>query len=222
MGRSMFRIVCVLFFVLLLAGCIKHYIPDLTAQSIEGTLTPGVPPGWVFTGTGLDDYGLYYDRTFIRSGAWSVSLLSTSALPDKFASLQQSIEASAYAGKRMRFSAYVRANRVRKWAGLWMRADTPTRQSAAFDTMSDRKIEGSLDWRRYQIVLDIPSDVDYICYGILLHGIGQVWIDDCALELVGDSVETTGTWRPSSERQSSRDPFFQDEPFNMGFEIIEQ
>jgi hypothetical protein len=221
MGRSMFRIVRVLSFVILLAGCIKHYIPDLTARSIEGALTSGVPPGWVFTGTSLDDYNLDYDTTFFRNGSRSISLLSTSALPGKFASLQQSIEASAYAGKRVRFSAYVRANRVRKWAGIWMRADTPTLQSAAFDDMFDRKIEGSLDWHRYQIVLDIPPEADYICYGIALHGTGQVWIDDCALEIVGGSVETTGTWRPSSEHQSSRDPFFQDDPFNMDFEIIE-
>lgn len=42
-------------FLFLLAGCIKQYVPDLTVQSIEGTLSPGVLPGRVFTGTGLDD-----------------------------------------------------------------------------------------------------------------------------------------------------------------------
>jgi len=216
----MTRIVRVILLSLLLSGCIKQYVPDLTEKSIEGNLIPSVPFGWLWTGTSLENYGLFYDTKCIRSGTRSMSLLSVSALSTKFASLQQSIEARNYAGKRVRFTAFVRTNRVRGWSGIWLRADTPTRQAAAFDNMSDRKIEGSVEWRQYHIVLDIPDNSMYINYGILLHGTGQIWIDDCAFEIVGDSVQTTGTWRRGTDTKSSREPYCQDEPINLDFEIV--
>ena len=48
-----------------------------------------------------------------------------------------------------------------------------------------------MGWTRYEIVLDVPANSFRISYGILLTGIGQVWVDDVQLEVVGDEVPTT-------------------------------
>ena len=37
------------------------------------------------------------------------------------------------------------------------------------------------DWRKYDVVLDVPSEAQNIAFGVLLAGEGQVWTDDVSL-----------------------------------------
>jgi hypothetical protein len=64
----------------------------------------------------------------------------------------------------------------------------------AFDDMQHRAIKGTNDWRKYDVVLEIPNKGNAIFFGILLSGTkGRVWIDDVRFEVVGNDVPTTGT-----------------------------
>jgi len=101
-----------------------------------------------------------------------------------------------YRGTRLHMRAMVKADAVENWAGIWMRVDgpdTPTPQrSLGFDNMQDRPIKGTSDWTRYEIVLDVPPESVAIAFGILLQGIGEVWLDDVEFATVGSDVPTTG------------------------------
>jgi hypothetical protein len=57
----------------------------------------------------------------------------------------QTIAAEDYHGKRVRFSAALKANNVTGgWGGLWLRVDGPRLdETLAIDTMEDRPLVGS-------------------------------------------------------------------------------
>jgi hypothetical protein len=107
-----------------------------------------------------------------------------------FGTLMQTFTADEYQGQRLRMSAYVKAESVEEWVGLWMRVDGSDGTSA-FDNMQDRPIQGSTDWSEYEIVLDVPEDSVSIAFGVLMGGTGQVWVDDFQFEVVAQDVPTT-------------------------------
>jgi hypothetical protein len=72
-----------------------------------------------------------------------------------------------------------------------MRVDGPA-GSESIDYMQERPIEQGMDWARYDVVLDVPSNAVGVSFGVLLFGRGQVWLDDVALERVDRNVPLTG------------------------------
>ena len=152
----------------------------------------GTPQGWFAAGSHPKDYKMSADRTVAHSGKASASLKSVAPAPAGFGTLMQTFKADAYRGKRVRMSGYARAEAVKNWAGLWMRVDGPRGEALAFDNMQDRSIKGTGDWRKCEIVLDVPESAQEIAFGLLLTGAGQVWMDDLAFEVVGKDVPTTG------------------------------
>jgi hypothetical protein len=165
-------------------------VPTATA------LTEGAAPkGWLLSGSDRSDYAAAVDTSVKHGGQASGSLRSTTAHAKGFGTLMQSVVKDAYRGKRLRFSAMVKADQVANWAGLWMRVDRPNQRTGAFDNMEERAIKGTKDWARYEVVLDVDADASDVAFGVLLSGAGQVWIDDAALEVVGkDVAPTTKAW----------------------------
>jgi hypothetical protein len=127
----------------------------------------------------------------------------------------QTFDARPYRGTRLRLRGYARLSQVSRWAGLLMRIDTPT--VTVFDNMRNRPLQGTANWKRAEIVLDVPQDADEINIGAILLGSGTVWIDDFELDTVPRSVATTG--RPSSrEGPLSAPRSLPPAPVNLGFE----
>ncbi|HEX5042016.1 MAG TPA: hypothetical protein VFV75_03870 [Candidatus Polarisedimenticolaceae bacterium] len=118
--------------------------------------------------------------------------LRCDATVDGFAGVMQMFAADDYRGKRVRFSALVKAEGIEGWAGLWMRVDEG-RESVAFDNMQNRPIKGTQDWTRYSVVLDVSQDASGIFFGTLTNGKGQLWISKLSFEEVGTDVPVTGT-----------------------------
>src|SRR5262245_48304146 len=104
--------------------------------------------------------------------------------------MAQGIKADDYHGKRVRLSGYVKGENIAQYSGLWMRMDGAG-YSLNFDNMSNRPIKGTTDWKKYEVVLDVPEESVRITFGILLMGAGQVWVDDLRLEAVGQDAQTT-------------------------------
>jgi erythromycin esterase-like protein len=89
------------------------------------------------------------------------------------------------AGKRVRFSGYIRTQGVTDgYAGLWFRVDGKTPgKSLAFDNMNDRGATGDTEWTRYEIDLPVAADATNINFGMLFNGKGTAWFDDLAIQL---------------------------------------
>ena len=169
--------------------------------ALEGAAT-GAPRGWILAGNKPASYNTGVETDAGRASAY---LKSKDPAIEGFGTLMQMFDAHQYLGKRVRFSASVKAEGVQKWAGLWMRVDKQ-RDSVAFDNMQGRPIKGTTGWQSYTVVLDVPQDATGIALGILLDGTGAVWLNNVSLEVVGTEVATTGKQMlPKS-------------PANLGFE----
>lgn len=111
---------------------------------------------------------------------------------DGFGTLMKTIKSDSYKGKTLKMSGYVKNEKVKSWAGLWMRVDYYNAGVLAFDNMEKRAIKGTKEWQKYEIVLFVPAEATSISYGVLLDGTGQIWFKDVTLEVVGDTVPETG------------------------------
>ena len=112
---------------------------------------------------------------------------------DGFGTLRKTVQSDSFEGKTVKMTGYVKSNKVKSWAGLWMRVDFYTAQVLAFDNMQNRGIKGTTDWMKYEVVLFVPTDATSISYGVLLDGTGQIWFKDVTLEVVDSSLEETGS-----------------------------
>ena len=167
-----------------------------------------VPKGWLLTGSSPGSYEVGVDKKAMEKGGNSVYLKSIEENISGFGTLMQNFSADNYLNKRVRFSGSVRSKNVVGTAGLWMRVDgkeDPTKP-LAFDNMNDRPITGTTEWKKYDVVLDVPAKSSLINIGILLAGSGEVWLSNIKVEIVDRTVPTTGSAKAA------------DEPVNLNFE----
>jgi hypothetical protein len=154
---------------------------------------------WWKTGAAPNDYefGLA-EETF--QGQPVASLRSIVQLTRSFGAFCQTIAAEDYRGKRIRFSAALKANNVTGgWGGLWLRVEGPRLdETLAVDTMEDRPLVGTTDWQQHAIVLDVAAAAATISFGAGLSGQGELLVSQLAFEEVGSEVPVTaGPHRPS-------------------------
>ena len=151
---------------------------------------PATPAGWFLAGNDPASFQVSRDPAAGHDGKKSASLESTRT-PKGFGTLMQTFDAKDYRAKRLRLSAWVKANDVKDWAGVWMRVDGADMKSLSFDNMQNRPIKGTKAWSRYDVVLDVPDGAAQIAFGILLSGEGKVWISDVGFQAVDKSVPVT-------------------------------
>lgn len=91
-----------------------------------------------------------------------------------------------YKGEIITLSGYIKTENITDgYAGLWMRIDP----DVAFDNMSDRRVSGTTDWKKYEISLKLnPKETDGIVIGALLSGKGKMWIDDLKVAIDGKDL----------------------------------
>ena len=163
------------------------------------------PEGCFLAGNKPANYDTGVDKKTLYNGHVSAYLTAKSD-SDGFGTLMQQFNAARYVGKRVRFSAWVKAEGVTRWSGLWLRIDGPSNQPLGFDNMQDRPIKGTAGWQMYEVVLDVKEKATGVAFGILLDGPGEVWINSANLEVVDSVVPTTGK------------AIIQDGPTNLSFD----
>ncbi|NOJ72554.1 helix-turn-helix transcriptional regulator [Paenibacillus alvei] len=170
------------------------------------------PPGWTITGVYPNQYRVSVDRVHVHRGRASGTIRAKEvADPRGFCTLMQMIKAGKYAGQRLRLSGFLKTDGVKGWAGMWMRVDAKDEVPINFDNMDERPIVGTTEWSPYEVVLDIAPYAEVIAFGVLLSGSGQVWMDGIRLDMVDDSVPTTGGLAADNKMP--------DEPVNLDFEM---
>ncbi|WP_166241055.1 helix-turn-helix domain-containing protein [Paenibacillus turpanensis] len=168
------------------------------------------PEGWTITGQNTEGYRVTVDEKEVHVGRAAARLESiTNHGGEGFVTLMQMFAAEAYAGKRLKLTAFVKSELSQGWAGVWMRVDHRNGDMLKFDNMQDRPIQGTCDWNQFAVVLDIPKDSDAIAFGILLSGEGRVWADNFSFEVVDEKTPTT-----DKDTKAPLPP----EPLNLNFE----
>jgi len=205
-----------------MANGFKMVIAVAGCSSVLLAITSPLPEGWFLAGTRPAEYdagmeSIQVSVSFAGGSAGDQSFGVQGALVLKskegitttgFGTLMRQLDSAPYLGKRVRFSASVKADGVKRhgndaWAGLWMRIDEPGRV-IVLDNMHDgghdRAIRGTKDWKRYSVVLDVPENASRVSFGILLAGAGAMWANDMKVEAVGPEVKVTAKPFPTMYR----------------------
>lgn len=99
---------------------------------------------------------------------------------------------SAYRGKRVRATAYLKTDKAENGGGLAIVVMGPGNRVIANDDMGgSRAILGTTDWKQYEVVADVPDDASHLSIGGTLRGKGTLWMDKLTLEVVDKSVPIT-------------------------------
>lgn len=131
---------------------------------------------------------------------------------DKFGTLSQSFAADDYRGQAVLLQAELRCAAVIGEATIWLRIDGPQGRVLRFDNLIDRPgatLDGTTDWVRREILLDVPEDAVSILFGFLLKGRGSVWARNISIEQ-----------RPLTSIDKPRRPYRNDRPTNLDFSQV--
>ncbi|MGN7118989.1 hypothetical protein [Lysinibacillus odysseyi] len=148
--------------------------------------------GWRISGSNPYTYELTKDYTEFQSGN-SSGCFYPKGIVDKeqFGVMLQEFKANNYKGKRLELCCILKTEEVMK-CSVWMQVNNTLGDVIHFDNMEDRSIYGTTDWGRHSIVLDVPSESESICFGILLIGdTGKVWVDSFHFKEVDEKTPTT-------------------------------
>jgi hypothetical protein len=134
-----------------------------------------LPPAWHLTGSHYRDYevGLLPGAAPDGRRVARLRLRPDVSQSSGFGALMQSIAATRYRGRRIRYRGLLRAHQVTGWGGLWLRADGP-RGPLSLDNMRDRPVRGTTAWTEASIVLDVPEEAESLHFGTLLSGGGAL------------------------------------------------
>lgn len=180
-----------------------------------------MPKNWFAAGDRPRCYKMEADNSIKYGGDYSATIKSIDKKIDGFGTIMQECSVGKFSGKRVRMNGYMKSENVTDWAGFWFRVDVDT-ASVSFDNMyngkKDRSTKGTTDWKKYEIVLNVPSNATRLAYGALLGGTGQIWFDNLTFEVVDNSVETTGIERTCDIQNAKVPSGMEKEPVNLGFE----
>lgn len=116
-----------------------------------------------------------------REGRSSAYLRSKKVSAHGRAQLRQTIKADNYRGKQLRFSGEVKAEQVEEQAGLYIRTST---QSVHERLRPENVVQGTHDWKRYEVTVPVAEDAPFIRFGLVLTGCGKIWLANAQLEVI--------------------------------------
>jgi hypothetical protein len=181
-------------------GAGRAWVDGLTLEVVgAGVPLTDWPGRWIATGQNPEDYEMGGDPLVAHGATGGGYLRSAVPAPRTFAAFAAVTDPRPFLGRRLRLLAFVRAEAVQGWSGLCLRIDGPNGTMLGFDNMGNRPIKGTANWKRYDVVLDVPSNAVGVFYGIVLEGSGKTWIDGVTLEPVGTDVPSTNMVNPFDE-----------------------
>lgn len=146
--------------------------------------------GWFIAGSKPKSYDMGIDKNAGPDGKNCASIKSKIKKIDGFGTLMQSFNPDEYRGKKIKMTGMMKSADVKSWSGLWLRIDNLESKSI-LDNMMNRPVKGNTDWKKYEIVLSVPTHARKISFGALLNGTGQIWFDKIEFSAVHDSVPVT-------------------------------
>jgi hypothetical protein len=132
------------------------------------------------------------DSTTVHSGRYSMHALGMrDGLTQTRMGLTQVIPGRVLAGKRVRLTAWLKADSLRSTAYLKIYAQGPrigVQQSPGTELLS-----GSFDWKQLSIEWDVPAGADQVWPWALFNAPaeGEVWFDDLELTVLGPAASAT-------------------------------
>lgn len=188
----------------------------LLVTAMTTFLSFDLPNGWFVAGLDPENYEIGLAKNAGYEGKNSASIKSLLENSDGFGTLMQLCSPEKYFGKQIKMTGYIKSENVKGWAGFWLRVDGHEKgEVLSFDNMQDRAVSGTSEWKKYEILLPVPSDAYRIAFGALLSGTGQIWFDDITFEVVDNSDNPAAVEK--SDKTTNKDAVTND-PANLNFE----
>jgi serine/threonine protein kinase len=146
-----------------------------------------VPFGWKARETVPHEYFVGVDHKIIHHGRSSLFVHSVVKKSLGTLYVAQVFDAKQFRGKRVMLSGYLKSKNVRQQMRLSLVA-AKEGQNGSFDGVT---LSGTELWRRYQIVIDVPSNADAITIGFYLDGTGSFWADQLGFKQVDSRTPLT-------------------------------
>lgn len=170
-----------------------HFVKTKTSLPVL-TRWDNAPKGWKFhvpDNSGFFVCGIANETA--QHGKKSAFLESVKDKTHRFANLLQNCCNKQFYGQRVKLTCFVKTQGNTDTARVWVRVDNvKTKQAVEFDNMWERPLIGIKDWKKVEIVFDVPED-GVIFYGLVMHGVGKVWVDNFSFEIVDKTNEKTTT-----------------------------
>jgi len=105
--------------------------------------------------------------------------------PSPWGNLMQSFVATAYRGKTVRLTAWLKleANGPDDRGQMWLGVDRSNDRRGFYDNMNDRPVR-SPDWTKCEIRARIDEDAKFIKFGVMVLGRGRVWVDGVSFDVI--------------------------------------
>jgi hypothetical protein len=113
-------------------------------------------------------------------------LTPTESGANAWASLQQLISAKGFLGKRVRFSADMKGDKLTEGADMMIRVASPKGSPAA-----ESAIAGTTSWKDSAVVIDVPGDSPGFDIGFTVGSGGTLRVANVRLDVVGKDVPDT-------------------------------
>ncbi|MCF8255236.1 MAG: glycogen-binding domain-containing protein [Bacteroidia bacterium] len=171
-----------------------------------------LPVAWTKGGTLAGSYQISVEKGKGINGSQAMSIQGIGTEIYGSGLLKQSITAVNYAGKKIRFGAWVKTENVKFWTTLFV-ANTVdygmenwNEKGESFE--KEKLMSGTQDWTYIEIEKDIDYTTHYLSLGCVLFGEGKVFIDNAKIEVIGILAPKPNTL-PS-------------EPLNLDMESMQQ
>jgi predicted Ser/Thr protein kinase len=159
-------------------------ILDRTAATVQShalAVDPSwqVPAGWTARETREHEYRVGMDHRIVHGGKSSLFLRSLVAHPTGRITVFQNFLPTRYRGRRVRLTAFLRSEAASPGGILGIHSGN---LAARCD------VSGTTGWKKYELVMDVPTQSDGTGIALTLEGPGTVWADDFQFEPVDSSV----------------------------------
>ncbi|MCW3099679.1 MAG: hypothetical protein JWL77_5297 [Chthonomonadaceae bacterium] len=165
--------------------------PKMPARPINMDFAQGIK-GWSRFEQGDSSTPIAYrsgvDRGQAQHGIASAFLTSDGSQPNGYANLVQYIDPAVYQGKRIRLTAVIKTADVTKYAGPWI---AEASQGATVWDAEHVQVKAPTDWTPISLVIDVPKDCTSLGFGIMIKGVGKIWVSRITLETVGTDIPTS-------------------------------
>jgi hypothetical protein len=110
--------------------------------------------------------------------------------PDGYAALTRTYPAENFRGRRIRLAGRLKTEDVENIEIVVSAVSGATADIARL-ALGEGRSPGTVDWRGYDMVVDIPDGAHRLVVGVQTSGKGTVWVRDFSLEVVDRSVPVT-------------------------------
>jgi hypothetical protein len=156
-------------------------LPVPVNLSFEAEPAGAPPSGW---GVSSSHEGAVVVRTVAEGcpeAAHCAKLTSKGSGPG-YDALLELVRADVYRGKRIRLRATIRKTEGVGKALLYLQVNRPGSHS---ETQTGQAARAS--WRTDSLYIDVPKDAESIQFGLAVSGPSESWIDEVAVDIVGDA-----------------------------------